>query len=201
MAGQRNTGRKRRPRDTGAAAINQGESTLTDLIALTLRVDTLEGRVDNIVTFLQLDPNVLAFGVGEDPGPWIINNGDIPVVSQGTSGLNPPTIVGDAIQINSAGFYDIICQFGIDIISGNNTVIIQPQVNAVDAGLTAGVEFSGGQAAPIIQPQARVTQLFAVGDLVTFVASELGTADKELYWNISGGTAVQTAFDWDAFIP
>ncbi|GAG10730.1 unnamed protein product, partial [marine sediment metagenome] len=103
---------------------------------------------------------------------------------------------GDTIVINSAGFYDIVCQFGIDIISGNNTVIIQPQVNAGDAGLAAGVEFSGGQAAPINQPQARIARKLADGDLITFVATELGTEDKLLLWNISGGTAVQTSFDW-----
>ncbi|GAG06193.1 unnamed protein product, partial [marine sediment metagenome] len=117
------------------------------LLGLSDRISVVSSRVDTIITFLQLDPNVLTFGVGADP-TWTINNGNVPLVQLSNAGLNPPTVTGgDTIVINSAGFYDIVCQFGIDIVSGNNTVIIQPQVNAVDTGLVAGVEFSGGQAA------------------------------------------------------
>ena len=163
-------------------------------------LNELDTRVDIIIAFLQLEPNVLTFGVGADPD-WTIVNGDIPIVALGSSGGSPPTVVGDAIVINSPGFYDITCQFGIDIVAGNNTVTVQPQVNAVDAGLIAGVEFSGGQAAPINQPQARIAAKLAAGDLVTFVATELGTADKLILWNISGGTAVQSDFDFDALNP
>ena len=156
--------------------------------------------IGNLITFLQLDPNVITYGVGVDPD-WTINNGLVPLVLEGSSGLNPPTISADTITINSPGFYDIVAVFGVDIVSSNNTVIIHIEVNSVEAGIAAGVEFSGGQSAPINQPQARVYAHFDAGDEVTFVATELGTADKLLLWILSGGSAVQTAFDWEAINP
>jgi hypothetical protein len=164
------------------------------------RVTVLEGRVDLIVAFLQLDPNVLAFGLGVDPN-WTINNGLVPVVTEGSTGANPPTIATDIITINSPGFYDVVAVFGVDIISSNNTVLIHIEVNSVETGIAAGVEFSGGQSAPINQATARVYAHFDAGDEITFVATELGTADKLLLWTLSGGTAVQTAFDWEAINP
>ena len=164
-------------------------------------ITDIDRDVNAIITFLQLEQNALVFGVGVDPD-WIIVDGNVPIVSQASAGNNPPTVTGgDTILINAPGFYDITCQFGIDIESANNTVIVQPQVNAVDAGLSAGVEFSGGQAAPINQPQGRIAQKLVIGDLVTFDVIELGTGDKLILWGISGGTAVQTAFDWDALNP
>ncbi|GAH02723.1 unnamed protein product, partial [marine sediment metagenome] len=155
---------------------------------------------DVIVAFLKLDPNVLLFGVGEDPGPWIIADGLVPLVDSGSIGPNPPTVAADVITINSPGFYDITAAFGIDISSGGNTVIVDTFINGSSAfGITAGVEFSGGQSAPVIQPQTRVYRHLDAGDTVTFVATELGTDDKLLYWNLSGGTVVQTAYDFEAF--
>ena len=156
--------------------------------------------VSNLITFLQLDPNVIIYGVGVDPD-WTINNGLVPLVDEGSSGLNPPTIAADTITINSPGVYDIVAVFGIDIVASNNTVIIHIEVNSVETGIAAGVEFSGGQSAPINQPQARVYAHFDAGDEITFVATELGTADKLLLWTLSGGSAVQTAFDWEAINP
>jgi hypothetical protein len=163
-------------------------------------LDGLNRRIDLIVAFLQLDPNVLSFGIGVDPN-WTINNGTVPIVDEGTSGNNPPTIAANAITINSPGFYDLVAVFGVDIVSSNNTAIIHIEVNSVEAGIAAGVEFSGGQAAPINQPTARIYAHFDVGDVITFIATELGTADKLLLWNLSGGTAIQTAFDWEAINP
>jgi hypothetical protein len=170
---------------------------LNDLDA---RVDAVDARVDGIVTFLQLAPNILAFGVGVNP-TWDIVNGNIPLVSAGTDGLNPPTIVGDTIIINSAGVYDINASFGVDIVSSNNTVVIEIEVNGTPEGISAGVEFSGGQAAPISQPQTRDVSILAAGDVITFVALELGTSTKLLLWELSGGTVTQIAHDWGSFAP
>lgn len=194
MSRQRYTGRKRKPRDTIASEINTTSST-------EVKLDVLTGRVDNIAAYLKLDPNILAFGVGEDPGPWIMNNGLVPLTDAGTSGLNPPTIAGDTITIQSPGLYDVSASFGIDIVSGNNSAFVELQVNGVQKGIVAGVEFSGGQAAPIIQPQAKDIGWLLAGDQITFVATETGTDDKLLYWNISGGSCAQLQFDFDAFLP
>jgi hypothetical protein len=165
-------------------------------------LNDISARVDNIVTFLQLEPNVMAIGVGTDP-TWIIVDGLVPVVDAGFIGLNPPTVSGgDTITINSAGYYDVSVVFGIDIGSGGNTVVIEILKNgATTLAVEAGVEFSGGQAAPINQPTATTYDHFDVGDTITFEATELGTDDKLLYWNLSGGTITQTAFDWDAINP
>jgi hypothetical protein len=156
--------------------------------------------VQNIIDYLKLDPNILAFGVGADPD-WIIANGNVPVILSGTSGLNPPTIVGDTIVINSPGLYDISASFGIDIISGNNTATIKISINGTPGGIVAGVEFSGGQAAPITQPLARDMLKLLSGDVITFVATELGVDDKLLLWQLSGGTVQQLQYDFDVLFP
>jgi hypothetical protein len=164
------------------------------------KVSKLRSDVDIIIQYLKLQPNILAFGVGVDP-EWIIANGDVPLVSVGTDGLNPPTVVGDTIVINSPGTYEINASFGIDIGSGGNTVTVEININGTPVGMQAGVEFSGGQAAPINQPQARDVSVLAAGDIITFVALELGTDTKLLLWGISGGTVTQMQHDFDALNP
>ena len=189
MAGQRNTGRKRRLRDTGAAAINQINAD---------RVNLTE-RIDRIVAYLKLDPNILAFGVGADP-TWPIVDGNVPIVFEGTTGLNPPTVVGDTIVINSGGLYEMSASFGIDIISGNNSATVRISINGVPSGVRAGVEFSGGQSAPITQSQVKDIKFLDIGDVVTFVFTELGVDSKLLLWQLSGGSVQQLQHDFDTFV-
>ena len=175
-------------------------------VAISRFLDGLNTRINNIVALLQLDPNVLTFGVGvldDNPAPWTVAGGLVPLVDAGSAiGPNPPTIAADVITINSPGFYDINCVFALDIDSGGNTVTIEVYINGSDAqAITAGVEFSGGQAVPITQPTARAYRHFDAGDTVSFVATELGTGDKLLLYRISGGSVIQTAYDWDAVNP
>jgi hypothetical protein len=231
MSRQRFTGKKRRPVDIAAAEINLSQSTRTDLIAhkadkanphdtsFTLLIDTpvsYPGFADYLVQvnptedglefsntielYLKLDPNILAFGVGVDPN-WIIAAGNVPLVFEGTTGTNPPTVVGDTIVINSAGLYEISASFGVDIISGNNSATFRIAVNGVLSGIRAGVEFSGGQSAPITQPLAKDIKKLLVGDVITFEATEIGVDDKLLLWQLSGGSVQQLQHDFANFPP
>ena len=160
----------------------------------------VDSDVETIVTFLKLDANILRFGVGADP-TWIMNNGLVPLTQVSTLGATPPTIAANIITINSPGLYEINALFGIDIVSGNNSVVVQMQVNGAPAGVAAGVEFSGGQSAPIVQPTSKSTAQLLAGDEITFVVTQSGVDDKLLYWNISGGSVTQMQYDFDLFPP
>lgn len=195
MSGQRYTGRKRSPRDTIASEINTVSNVETRLANLTTRVDA-------IVAFLQLEQNLLGFNIngGVDyPLPSVIDD-PVPLTSAGTTGLNPPTISGSTITINSPGLYQLLGFFGMDTGSANNIVTVDPRHNSVKGGLSAGVRQAGGQGAIAVQSTVEHLIKCAVGDTFDFVASSTDPG-AELVASISGGSVVQIEFDWDSLNP
>ena len=192
MARQRNTGRKRRPRDTGAAVLSEASSTLIDLTVLTRRVDL-------IVAFLQLEQNLLGFDInaGADYALPAVTDDPVPLTDVGSTGLNPPTISGSTITINSPGLYALTGFFGMDTGSANNIVTVDPRHNSVKGGVSAGVRQAGGQGAIAVQSTAEHLIKCIVGDTFDFVATSTDVG-AELVSGISGGTCSQIEFDWDA---
>ena len=172
------------------------------LADLTLRVDTLEERVDNIVAFLQLEQNLLGFDIngGVDYPLPAVTDDPVPLTSVGSVGLNPPTISGSTITINSPGRYQLVGYFGMDTGSADNVVTVEPRHNSVKGGVAAGVRQAGGQGAIAVQSTAEHIIQCAVGDTFDFVATSTDPG-AELVAAISGGSCAQIDFDWDALNP
>ena len=195
MAQNRASGRKRRPIDTAATAFSDIDSLLNSLNVLT-------GRVDNITAFLQQEQNLLGFDIngGVDyPLPSVIDD-PVPLTSAGTTGLNPPTISGTTITINSAGLYQLVCYFGMDTGSAGNFVTVESRHNGVKGGVPAGVRQAGGQGSIAVQSTAEGIVACDVGDVFDFVATSTDPG-AELVASISGGSCAQIEFDWSAFDP
>jgi hypothetical protein len=149
--------------------------------------------VQNIISFLQQEQNLLVFDIngGVDyPLPSVIDD-PVPLTSAGTTGLNPPTISGTTITINSAGLYQLVCYFGMDTGSAGNFVTVDSRHNGVKGGVPAGVRQAGGQGS---------IAACDVGDVFDFVATSTDPG-AELVASISGGSCAQIEFDWDALNP
>ncbi len=190
MARQRSTGRKRRPRDTAAVALSQIDADRL----------SLKRRIDLIVAFLQLETNALLFDInaGADYALPAVTDDPIPLTLEATTGLNPPTLSGSTITIQSAGIYECTGGFGMDTGSAGNFVTVEGRFNTVKRGLIAGVRQAGGQGSIAVQPQATVIADCAVGDTFDFVATSTDVL-AEIVAAISGGGCTQLEFDWDAF--
>jgi hypothetical protein len=162
-------------------------------------LDELSGRIDNIVTFLQLEDNLLVFDInaGVDYDLPIVADDPVPLTVEVTTGLNPPTISGSTITINSPGVYRLSGQFGMDTGSAGNIVTVEPRFNGVKGGLTAGVRQASGQGSIAVQSSAVITAAADIGDTFDFVATSTDI-NAEIVASISGGNCVQVEFDWDA---
>jgi hypothetical protein len=165
-------------------------------------LDELSGRIDNIVSFLQLEQNLLIFDIngGLNYALPTVTDDPIPLTAEVTTGLNPPTISGSTITVNSPGLYRLSGSFGIDTGSAGNIVAIEPRFNGTKGGLTAGVRQASGQGSIAVQPNAVIVVAADVGDTFDFVATSTD-ALAEIIAVISGGTCAQLEFDWDLINP
>jgi hypothetical protein len=154
-------------------------------------------RIDLIVSYLQLVPNILVFDIngGVDYPLPNVTDDPVPLTQEVASGLNPPTIAGSVITIHAAGIYDASASFGMDTGSAGNIVSVAARVNGVPAGLVAGIRQAGGQGGLAVQPTAAVMFDAEVGDEIDFVATstDLGA---ELIAPISGGSCSQISHDF-----
>jgi hypothetical protein len=124
-----------------------------------------------------------------------VTDDPVPLTSAGSVGLNPPTISGSTITINSPGRYQLVGYFGMDTGSANNIVTVEPRHNSVKGGVSAGVRQAGGQGAIAVQSAAEQIIQCDVGDTFDFVATSTDPG-AEIVASISGGSCAQIDFDW-----
>jgi hypothetical protein len=174
---------------------------------MSLYLNEIDARVDQIVTFLKLETNAIGFDIVasfEVANQFRIGaNSDvlIDITSANSLGINPPTLAGDIITIHSPGIYEASLLVGMDTGSASNVVACDIWIDGAPfTGIPAGVEQAGGQGSIAVQSNAHTVFNAIDGTTVEFRASATD-ALANIRTLISGGLVTQLEYDWDLINP